>query len=141
MVNTFLPYPDYNESARVLDYKRLGKQRVETKQILRALRKETKGWRNHTATRMWVGYENQLVRYGIAVCCEWISRGYNDTLLEYFMSLVDEYNDGPMPPWFGLPEFHISHQSNLVRKDEEYYRVFFPEVPPNLPYCWPQEPF
>ena len=40
MVNTFLPYPDFVKSAKALDYKRLGKQRVEAWQILRALRGE-----------------------------------------------------------------------------------------------------
>lgn len=37
MVNTFLPYSSYQECARVLDWKRLGKQRVEAQQILRLL--------------------------------------------------------------------------------------------------------
>lgn len=36
-MQTFLPYPDFNESARVLDDKRLGKQRVECLQILNVL--------------------------------------------------------------------------------------------------------
>lgn len=31
---TFLPYPDFEKSAKVLDWRRLGKQRPETKQIL-----------------------------------------------------------------------------------------------------------
>lgn len=34
MVNTFLVRGDYYESARLLDYRRLGKQRVEAQQIL-----------------------------------------------------------------------------------------------------------
>jgi hypothetical protein len=34
MVNTFLTHPDYEKSAKTLDNKRLGKQRVEAKQIL-----------------------------------------------------------------------------------------------------------
>jgi hypothetical protein len=36
-VQTFLPYPDFRRTAEVLDSPRLGKQRVETLQILRAL--------------------------------------------------------------------------------------------------------
>lgn len=36
-MQTFLSYPDFNESARVLDDKRLGKQRVECLQILNVL--------------------------------------------------------------------------------------------------------
>lgn len=33
-MQTFLPYANFEASAKVLDYKRLGKQRVEAKQIL-----------------------------------------------------------------------------------------------------------
>ena len=37
-MQTFLPYPDFAESAKVLDNKRLGKQRVECLQIMKALK-------------------------------------------------------------------------------------------------------
>jgi len=36
-MQTFLPFPDFEESAYALDQKRLGKQRVETLQIMQAL--------------------------------------------------------------------------------------------------------
>jgi len=36
MVNTFLPYADFVEVAQSLDDRRLGKQRVEAFQILKA---------------------------------------------------------------------------------------------------------
>lgn len=36
-MQTFLPYSDITESLRVLDDKRLGKQRVETFQIINAI--------------------------------------------------------------------------------------------------------
>jgi hypothetical protein len=35
-MQTFLPYPDFARSAACLDYRRLGKQRVECLQIHRA---------------------------------------------------------------------------------------------------------
>jgi len=57
-MQTFMPYgSQYDQTAKCLDVKRLGKQRVETYQILKALLGESKGWRNHPATRMWEGYE------------------------------------------------------------------------------------
>jgi hypothetical protein len=80
-MQTFLPYSDFEKTARSLDRMRLGKQRVETFQILKALRDESNGWRNHPATRMWDGYEDALAVYGIAICQEWIGRGYKDTML------------------------------------------------------------
>ena len=52
-VQTFLPVPDLRASARALDSKRLGKQRIETLQIMRALTVPGYGWQHHPAVRMW----------------------------------------------------------------------------------------
>ena len=38
-MQTFLPHRSFSKSAETLDYRRLGKQRVEAKQILEAIRK------------------------------------------------------------------------------------------------------
>ncbi|MDT5035120.1 MAG: hypothetical protein QOE03_305, partial [Micromonosporaceae bacterium] len=56
-VQTFLPYPEFATSARVLDQRRLGKQRVEAIQVLRGLIVPGYGWRHHPAVKMWAGYE------------------------------------------------------------------------------------
>ena len=40
-MQTFLPYDSFEESASVLDWKRLGKQRVEAMQIVNAIEKQT----------------------------------------------------------------------------------------------------
>lgn len=37
-MQTFLPYPDFKKSLQALDYRRLGKQRVEAYQIIRFLK-------------------------------------------------------------------------------------------------------
>jgi hypothetical protein len=44
-----------------------------------------------------------------------------------------------LPSWLGSDELHVSHQSNLIRKDREFYSHVFPGVPDNLPYVWPGE--
>lgn len=136
-MQTFLPYPDFIQSARSLDRMRLGKQRVEAKQVHLALTTPNYGWRHHPAVRMWEGHVDLLVRYGVAVCGVWRSRGYRDTLLDYFMS-APVVGDGHIdPPWLGDEAFHISHQSNLIRKLPSHYAPQFPNVPDNLPYLWP----
>jgi len=133
-MQTFLPYADLKESVRVLDYRRLGKQRVETFQVLNILlgRTPTKGWRNHPVTVMWTGYELALQLYQNYTIQEWISRGYKNTMLFEDFNLEEVV----MPPWFGLDKFHRSHRSNLLRKDYEYYSEYFDE-PSNLEYYWP----
>jgi hypothetical protein len=64
-MQTFLPYPDLKKSFEVLDYRRLGKQRVEAMQILNILLSDKKsgGWVNHPAVKMWRGYEDALCVY------------------------------------------------------------------------------
>ena len=131
-MQTFLPYPSFELSAAVLDYRRLGKQRVETYQLIRAINGETRGWVNHPAAVMWRQYLPALHMYGRAMCEEWIRRGYNDTMLDRF----EVHNNFEYPYWFANRQFHRSHQSNLVRKDPEFYGEKFIGVPSNLEYVW-----
>ena len=126
MVNTFIPYSDFAKCAKVLDNKRLGKQRVEAKQILNILLGDTttKGWRNHPVVKMWVGYENALITYYNAIVTEWIKRGYRNTML------IMKPSGRITMPWFiGNKSVHLSHQANLLRKDYTYYSKYFKHVP------------
>lgn len=125
-----------------LDYRRLGKQRCEAKQILMALRGESTGWVNHPATKMWRGYEPALALYGAVMCKEWKRRGYVDNLRPYFDGLLAEYLSDTgvaliMPPWLYDNAVVLSHRSNLVRKDADFYGWQWPDVADDLPYVWP----
>lgn len=132
-MQTFLPYDSFHMSARCLDYRRLGKQRVECKQILQALYHDT-GWRHHPAVKMWRDYEMALEAYYNTMVEEWVRRGYNNNMpIINIDAYAVEY-----PPWLGNPYFHNSHKSNLLRKDPEYYSQFSWTVPPDLPYVWPK---
>lgn len=133
-MQTFLPYADFIDSAEVLDMRRLGKQRVETKQIITAL-EGGKGWANHPATKMWGGYEAALAQYGLDMCMEWRSRGYKDSLLPFFADRLQR--NYKFPEWLGDSDFHLAHRSNLLRKMPEHYRLYWPDEPNTLPYIWP----
>ena len=78
-MQTFLPYPDFRSSGLALDRRRLGKQRVEALQVLRGLVVPGYGWRHHPAVRMWTGYEEALVRYGLEICRVWREQGHQDS--------------------------------------------------------------
>jgi hypothetical protein len=145
-VQTFLPYAGFADSARVLDTPRLGKQRVEAFQVLRALTVPGYGWQNHPAVRMWRGHQEALVTYGVVITEEWLRRGHADTCLAKISELSpggavigedEAFAGGLVPPWVGDEAFHLSHQSSLLRKDPEHYRPYFPDVPDDLPYVWP----
>lgn len=145
-MQTFLPYRDFERSAAMLDIRRLGKQRVEVLQILRAVTLEDYGWRNHPAVTMWVGYTDALVTYGVAVTRRWQSEGYGDTvlpqLLEFLGAPLRTQRElaiaGALPPWLGRRSLHRSHQAALLRKDPVHYGPLFPSVPVDLPYVWPE---
>jgi hypothetical protein len=132
-----MPLDTYRETAKVLDYRRLGKQRVECKQILLALTGQSKGWVQHPAVKMWRGYEDQLALYAAEICMEWRRRGYRDTLLSWFTEQHTNLPSSELPPWMGNPDFHLSHRSNLLRKAPDHYGQLWPEVPNDLPYVWP----
>lgn len=145
-MQTFLPYSSFRRSAAALDVRRLGKQRVETLQILRALTFEDYGWRNHPAVTMWAGYSNALVAYGAEVTQQWQRAGFGDTVLPQLLEFLDPgplrtqrelAHAGELPPWLGRRSLHRSHQAALVRKDPDHYGPLFGNVDPELPYVWP----
>jgi hypothetical protein len=148
-VQTFLPFADFERSARALDARRLGKQRVETIQVVRALTRPGYGWANHPAVLMWKGFEEALGRYGFTCCDVWTQLGFGDTCAVTIATDLSAAgvtavriqsalaSAGALPPWLGDEALHRSHQSSLLRKDPGHYGPLFPGVPDDLPYVWP----
>lgn len=141
-MQTFLPSRSFYKSASILDNKRLGKQRVECKQILKALNGEyakTGAWVNHPATRMWRGHEGALAHYGFVMCQQWRDRGFNDSLLPFFADIMCKVSRKQCthPEWMMDDGLFASHRSNLLRKDANYYGQFGWKEDDSLPYIWP----
>lgn len=153
-MQTFLPYPEFMTSAVVLDDRRLGKQRVEALQILRALTREGYGWKHHPAVRMWAGHEEALACYAREICAEWVRRGYTDSCAASIdADLAAAGLPAPrsqpelaaarrLPPWLGDDRLHGSHRAALVGKDPDHYRdrfgdVEFGDIDQDVPYFWP----
>jgi hypothetical protein len=145
-MQTFLPVADFTESARLLDNPRLGKQRVECLQVLRALELPDYGWANHPVVTMWRGHTAGLVVYALAMVRVWRERGFADsteTLIAEFapdaaaLTQAEAAAAGLLPSWVGDEQLHRSHRSNLVAKDAALYRPLFPGEPDDLPYVWP----
>ena len=128
---TFVPFADVVQFAKVLDYRRLGKQRVEAYQIWRALNGLSKGWVNHPATQMWKGHTCFLAVYCNAMIDEWVAQGYRN-----FMSKLPHCSNPRPPPWWGWPPVHLSHQAALNRKKPDWYHFEETEYA-NWGYVWP----
>lgn len=128
---TFAPHSDVVECVKALDYRRLGKQRVEAYQIWRTLTGLSRGWKNHPAVKMWEGYTCFLAIYCNACIDEWIARGYRNNMKKL------PHCGKPHPPWWwGREDVTKSHQASLNRKDPTYYHfdVSQEEYPE---YVWP----
>lgn len=134
-------------SARCLDDKRLGKQRVEVIQILQSLFRTPvtsaqRARRNHPAVRMWEGSEGLLCDYGMVICAVWI---YERFFLDECLPQIARFRTQCLPSqfvrpwWLGIEEFHRSHQSNLLRKNLVHYRKYFSVLTDDMPYWWPTE--
>lgn len=146
-MQTFLPFPGFADSAAVLDGPRLGKQRVEVLQVLRALELPEYGWSSHPVVAMWRGRTPALVRYGLDCVQEWTGRGHADSTAALIAEFAPEAAgatqeqmaaSGQLPSWLGDAALHRSHRSNLLRKDADHYGPRFEAgLAPDLEYVWP----
>lgn len=136
-MQVFLPYDDFAKSVSVLDPKRLGNQIYrECKTLVKG------GWPNHPVAKMWEHHKIALCQYAIAGLEELRSRGRNyPHHFKYFRNklryLRSKGHIEELPSWVGSRKFHESHRSNLLRKDPEHYRKFWPKLRDDLPYVWP----
>ena len=131
MVNTFVPSTSFEECAKQLDYRRLGKQRVEAYQLWRVITGQTKGWRNHPAAKAWEGHPCALALYCNTMIREWIHRGYKNN-----MKYLPHCKNPKMPWWWGWDPVHMSHRAALNRKLSVFYHYDVGDYA-NWGYCWP----
>ena len=132
-MQTFVPSPIMTETVECLDYRRLGKQRVEALQIIKALTVPDSGWKNHPATKMWADHVPALKWYYNHCVREWVSRGYNNTMKLY----PSEELEGTLPDWWGDDKVHSSHRAALLHKDHAFYSQYNWAETPALNYHWP----
>lgn len=151
-MQTFMTHMSFGRTARALDDRRLGKQRLEAMQTLDQITMGQGGYPNHPINRAWTGYEYGLAVYGMFMCLEWTSRGFADNMIFKFHDAVEEMRKEmeagerllfENPPWLDDKDILRSHRSNLVRKQREGtvtgrdYARDFRGTPANMPYLWP----
>lgn len=141
-MNTFLPFEDFKETAKVLDSLRMNTCINEALVILRSLshvypvkeRTGLSGFEGHTLGRFWKGHELQLARYGLALAREFFDRGVAHSIavdsfnkrkkrLQDWTSLVEYMEDeqwaDTTPPMVGDAEFHSGMRAFLLYKDAQ----------------------
>lgn len=114
-LQTLLPHPNFACSAAVLDRARLGKQRLECSQIIRALMgdsvrgespEDRSGWRSHPAVLMWRGHIPALALYMSCVIREWERRGYESNMTPPWG--LEKTEGGPGLTHVPWADFHAS---------------------------------
>jgi hypothetical protein len=129
-VNTFICERSFSLSASRLDWRRLGKQRLEVAQMMRALTGGMRGWASHPAVLAWTGHERAMAEFGLACHWEWISRGYQDTTMGRLADCTATLPDTGRPWWIGDPTYLAHVRAVLVAKDPGWYGQWWPGVEP-----------
>lgn len=145
-MQTFLPYKDYSQCAKILDNKRLNKQILEGYQILNILSgtSPSGAWRNHPAVLMWKNAEKSLRIYVKHMIKEARHRGIrtdkNEANIEALEAISGHLWGTDKPVWSKashIDRVNITHRANLYRKDPIYYSIFFTDIKSinNKPCC------
>lgn len=140
-MQTFLPYPNFEQCAKVLDNKRLNKQILEGTQILKLiLGIDSNSWSNHPCTKMWSYFPGLLYSYIKTMNNEYSLRNKEGKDHGAFIKLNQIIEplqiESTLPWWLGNNEFHKYHRRNLTRKDINYYLQFWDEEE-HTGYLWP----
>ncbi|CAB9501946.1 cytoplasmic protein [Seminavis robusta] len=131
MTITFLPYSDFEKTARCLDDQRLSSSKKEGWIILRALRMSDEPKYACVSKAgyclMWKGYEDALVCYLNVLMLEWARRGKNNDKIRPFQKdngLDVDMKTTVMPPWLGYEILHSYHRHALLAKNQAHYQEF-----------------
>lgn len=114
----FVPFVNTVDTAKILDQRRLNKQIIECRQVLKAIDQRKKGekaaWMNHPVTIQYENYTEWLNWYTITL--EAVFRK-ND-----FSALLN--SEPKRPPFIGDDSYHKQHRRRLYDKDNNHYDIF-----------------
>ncbi|MCS7133323.1 MAG: pyrimidine dimer DNA glycosylase [Candidatus Caldarchaeum sp.] len=133
----FRPYVDWTKSAAVLDDLRLGKQRVEAKQVINAFLRKLglindglKGWLTHPIVLLYFNggkpYLDDVIGFFNACVMEWKKRGKQNNLsLNDIKHLIERVEKTSGTPVTHVHE--IEYRRILLMKDPKHYVKVFPQ--------------
>ena len=156
MIQTWLPYPDFRKSAECLDMPELALQRLNVLELMEYYHDieqdsslpesyQTHDLDDHSIVKMWNGFQLQLCEYGLVCCDEYsVRKSKPDPIYEAIRFHLEcaTTEDAPFrkPNWFGDPDFHMSHQAELLRLNPDYYASYF-KVDTERELIWPKSDY
>lgn len=102
------------DTALSLDKKRFNKQIVEVGQIIKALRGETKAWRNHPCTLQYRHHEEWLKLYRTVFEC--LNMG-KYKMAAHISNIAERFK-----PEFHTEEYFNQMKKRLYQKNENHYQ-------------------
>jgi hypothetical protein len=111
-----MPFSNYHACAKCFADRELKCMRVNVLRVLKYLAQRSYRHRI-AAAEMWRGYEQSLIRYGLAIAVECIQRGFTDKTLSFFKDKHDKLPH-KKPSWVFWPELNSSHKSYLLMLEE-----------------------
>ncbi len=110
----------------------MDRQRVEAFKIMELLGGRRYRPFKHPMVIMWDGYYKALLVYYNICLTVWEERGFKNTGLKK----INTFGTYGCPTWIYNRNLNLSHRSNLIRRNPEFYKRLWPEVPDNIPYLW-----
>ena len=112
------------ETAKILDKKRLNKQILEIRQILKAINGESKAWVNHPCTLQYKEYKEWLISY-LNVLINYQKHSFNLKNRDY-LGAARVWNNYSMDfkPSFHDTDFFDNMKRRLYSKDNKHYKQF-----------------
>lgn len=142
MIQTWLPLPDFKNSLVTLDDGFLTYQRLHVLELMEHFHAipeedshlpgdyESHDLDGHPLVDMWVGYELQLIEYGLQACEGWSLRNKREDPLYQHLANHQQWANTEdatfdKPNWMGDIDFHLSHQAELLRRNHPHYSEHF----------------
>ncbi len=118
---TWMPYSSYRKCAACFSDSDLKHMRVNVLRVLQYLERGSHSHRQRAA-ELWRGFEQSLIRYGIAIALECHQRGFSDKSL---LTLRSKYRagNGKKPDWVYWTDLQHSHRAYLLLRDERSFAV------------------
>lgn len=118
---TWMPYSSYRKCAACFSDIDLKQMRVHILRVLQYLGRDDRNHRQKAA-ELWRGFEQSLIRYGIAIALECKQRGFSDTSV---LKLRLKYRSGnsKKPDWVFWSDLQQSHRAYLLLRDERRFAV------------------
>ena len=131
-MQVFLPYKNFYQAAKCLDRKRLNKQVLEIRLILKACVYKSKGWINHLIVKMWRGSESLLWHFGLTCCNEYFRKTKRvHKYKKWYLRTMNLWTNKNKPEWFSIDEIFLQYQANLFYKNFNHYSQFNWDVEPD----------